>query len=134
LIPAIAVVLAFAGCGRVDYDVADLQLDVAAPLPDAAETLHVCVTGAGELSQGAGNGRAAFTGLPAGEPAEVRLEVYDEDGAMLAAAGPVTLDADTPWCTTPLEDPGEACADDGHPAPEGSDTWLLALRFQEDGP
>ena len=45
--------------GIREYDPVDLQLDVDAPLPTAAETLHVCVTGAGELSAGAGNGRLA---------------------------------------------------------------------------
>lgn len=123
-----------AGCARVEYDVADLQLDVEAPLPAGAETLHVCVGGAGELSVGAGNGRAAFTGLPAGDPAVVTLDVLDDAGALLGSAGPVTLDAATPWRTTPLVDADAPCADTGAPAPEGVDTWLLATRFAEEGP
>lgn len=132
-VPRVATLLLL-GCAREAYDVADLQLDVDAPLPDAAETLHVCVEGAGELTQGAGNGRAAFTGLPEGVPAVVRLDVKDADDVVLASAGPVTLDAATPYATTPLLDPAEPCADGGERAPEGDPTWLLAVRFREEDP
>lgn len=135
----IVATLALAGCARTPYDVADLQLDVEAPLPGGAESLRVCVVDAGELVVGAGNGRAAFTGLPAGEPAVVTLDVLDDTGALLGQAGPVTLDAATPWRTVPLAEgalvvEAEPCADRGSPAPEGADTWLLALRFAEEGP
>lgn len=131
----VAAALLVAGCAREAYDVADLQLDVDAPLPDGAEKLHVCVDGAGELERGAGNGRVAFTGLPEGVPAVVRLEVYDVDGVMLAAAGPVTLDADAPYATTPLLDPGDRCVDAGDDrAPEDAPSWLLAVRFHEEDP
>lgn len=124
------------GCGRVDYDVADLQLDIAAPLPADAETLHVCVVGAGELSRGAGDGRLAFTGLPAGDPATVIVEASDDAGTLLGRTGATVLDADAPWVTTEWVTtgwlpPGEPCVDAGAPAPAGSDTWLLALRFEE---
>jgi hypothetical protein len=120
------------GCGRVDYDVADLQLDVAGPLPDGAETLHVCVSDVGELEQGAGNGRAAFTGLRAGEAVDVTLDVWDADGNVLASAGPATLDGDTPWASTPLLAPAEPCTAAGGRAPDDAETWLLAVRFVEE--
>lgn len=56
------------GCAGETYDVADLQLDITGPLPAAAETMRVCVAGVGILDLGAGNGRAAFTGIPIGDP------------------------------------------------------------------
>lgn len=130
-----ALALGLGACARVEYDVADLQLDVEDPLPDAAETLHVCVEGAGELTQGAGNGRAAFTGIPTERPAVVVVEVYDVDGVMLGRTSPVELDATTVWRTTPLLDPtAEPCADAGERVPEGDEDWLLALRFAEEPP
>ncbi|MFZ5476592.1 MAG: hypothetical protein ACOZNI_07435 [Myxococcota bacterium] len=121
-------------CARTGYDVVDLQLDVADPLPAAAEQVHVCVAGAGELTEGAGNGRIAFTGLFAGEPAEVRLEVLDAAGDVLAVAGPVTLNAAKTYATAGLADEGEPCADAGERAPDDAETWVLGLRFLEDEP
>jgi hypothetical protein len=121
------------GCAVETYDVADLQLDVAAPLPIGAETLHVCVTGVGMLDRGAGNGRMAFPGLPVGDPAEVTVDVLDADGALLATAGPAVLDGDAPWATTPLGDPQDACHTTGELAPDEATSWLLVLRFAEDG-
>lgn len=123
--------LALSACGTVAYAPADLQLDVAAPVPDAAETLRVCVTGRGVHSQGIGNGRAVVTGLPAGEPAEVRLEILDDAGLRIAEAGPVTLYADTPWASTPLLPAADGCDDAGSPAPADEATALLAVRFEE---
>ncbi|MDP2314075.1 MAG: hypothetical protein Q8P41_14330 [Pseudomonadota bacterium] len=119
------------GCGRESYDVADLQLDVDAPLPADAEVIRVCVSDHGTLERGAGNGRVPFPGLRAGEPVEVSLDVYDADGALIASAGPAPLDADTPYTTTPLLEPGARCVANGAIAAEGTDTWLLALRFLE---
>jgi hypothetical protein len=126
-----ALPLALTACGTVAYAPADLQLDVAAPVPDAAETLRVCVTGRGVHSQGIGNGRAVVTGLPAGAPAEVRLEILDDAGVRIAEAGPVTLDAATPWASIPLLPAADGCDDPGAPAPADADTALLAVRFEE---
>lgn len=119
------------GCARETYDVADLQVDVAAPLPDGAETLRLCVSGHGTLERGAGNGRMAFPGLRAGEPVDVSLDVYDDAGVLLASVGPARVDGDAPWTTTPLLPPAEPCAAGGAIAPEGAETWLLAVRFEE---
>lgn len=126
-------VLALAGCATEAYDAADLQVDVAAPLPAAAETLRLCVRGAGLLETGAGNGRAAFTGLPAGEPTELSLTVLDEAGGVLGGAGPVTVDTGSPYTSTPwragAEDP---CDAEGDRVAAGEPDWLLAVRFAED--
>ncbi len=118
-------------CARETYDVADLQIDVEAPLPTDAETLHICVSGVGELEQGAGNGRAAFPGLRAGEAVDVSVDVFDEGGTLLASAGPIRLDDATPYVATPLLDPAVPCVANGGVAAEGTDSWLLALRFLE---
>ena len=120
-----------AGCASEDYSPADLQLDVEAPVPDAAETLRVCVSGRGVHEQGAGNGRAAVTGLTADVPAEVQVQLLDADGTLLGQTSPVVLDGTTPWAAAPLSPADGPCQADGAPAPEGTDTWLLAVRFEE---
>lgn len=123
--------LALLACARETYDVADLQIDVEAPVPADAETLRVCVSDHGTLERGAGNGRMAFPGLRAGEAVTVWLDVYDDAGALLAVAGPAELSADAPYTTTALLPPGEPCEAGGALAAEGADSWLLALRFEE---
>ena len=128
MIFAFALVL---GCAGPSYDRADLQLDVAASLPADAERLRVCVVGSGVVTQGAGNGRAAITGLPADEPADVTVVVLDDADRVLASAGPTRLDGEAPWATTPLDTPGADCDDPGSPAAAGNATWLLAVRFDE---
>jgi hypothetical protein len=122
---------ALGGCARETYDVADLQLDVAAPLPAGAEVIRVCVSDHGTLERGAGNGRVPFPGLRAGEAVEVRLDVYDADGVLLASAGPAPLDGESPYGTTPLLAPGTPCVANGALAREDAESWLLALRFEE---
>lgn len=123
-----------AGCARETYDVADLQVDVTAPLPADAETLRLCVTGVGTMETGAGNGRAAFTGIPADVPVELSLTVLDAAGGVLGGAGPVTVDAAAPYATTPFRDGAEpACAAEGERVAEGEPDQLLAVRFAEDG-
>ncbi len=119
------------GCAGEAYDVADLQLDVGAPLPDGAEVLRVCVSDHGTLERGAGNGRVPFPAIRAGAAVEVTVDVYDVDGALIASAGPAPLDGETPYTTTPLLDPGTPCVANGALAPEGADSWLLAVRFEE---
>ena len=77
-----ALALLLTGCARETYDVADLQIDVGAPLPAAAETLRLCVSDHGTLERGAGNGRMAFPGIRAGEAVDVTIDVYDDAGAL----------------------------------------------------
>jgi hypothetical protein len=119
------------GCGSEDYSPADLQLDVSAAVPADAETLRVCVSGRGVHEQGAGNGRAAVTGLAAEGSVTVQVDILDEAGALIAQTAPVVLDDDAPWAEAQLAASDTACSADGAPAPEGSDTRLLAVRFQE---
>jgi hypothetical protein len=125
------ILLFLTACAREEYDVADLQVDITAPVPDGAETLRLCVSDHGALERGAGNGRMAFPGIRFGEPVSVWLDVYDDDGVLLASAGPADLSADSPWTTTPLLAPTDSCPEGGAIAPEGAETWLLALRFEE---
>lgn len=127
-------ILALLACATPDYRAADLQLDIAAPLPEAAETLTVCVDGFGEYSAGAGNGRAAVAGLLVGESYPVTVDVYDADGVLLGTAGPTTLDEATPYAVAELGSPGIVpCAATGEVAPAGGESWILAIRFDEEG-
>jgi len=122
------------GCGELDYRYGDLELDIEGPVPADAETLRLCIDGFGATTTGAGNGRAAVTGLGVDRDYSVFLDVLDADGAILATAGPAALSADAPFTTTPLlgvaTDP---CTADGSPAPQGADSWLLVIRFDETG-
>lgn len=128
----IAVLVAgLAGCGAVDHLAADLQLDVAAPLPPDAEILRVCVAGAGVHAQGAGNGRAIVTGLADGAPVDVSVSVMDTDGTPRGTSAPVRLDVATPWAEVAWDDDAPPCTAVGRRAPEGSATWSLAVRFAE---
>ena len=43
-------ILVLLGCATTEYDRADLQIFVAAPLPPDAEKLHICVGGFGRSS------------------------------------------------------------------------------------
>lgn len=118
------------GCAAEEYDRTDLQLDVDAPLPADAATLHVCVSGTGTLDLGAGNGRAAFTGILAGEPLSATVDALDADGVVLGSAQ-ADFDVDTPYVRAPWTTGGDACTDPGRRAPADADTWLLGIRFAE---
>jgi hypothetical protein len=114
-------------------------LDVLADLPAAAARVRICVEGTGSRTQGAGPDAYAVPGLPAGRPAVVTVDVLGdedtggEDARVVARVGPVTLDAATPWREAALETQGAAgpdpCTATGGFAPEGEDSWLLAVRF-----
>lgn len=112
---------------------ADLQVDVEAALPEGAEEARICVEGVGFREEGAGNGRLAMTGLPAEQPAVVTVAILDAEGGLLGASKAVTLDGNTPYQTTDFGDATEICAPTGSLAPEGSASWLLAIRFTESG-
>jgi hypothetical protein len=134
--PALCLVvtgLALVGCAEPDYRAADLQLDIAAPLPAKAATLHLCVVGRGMYDAGAGNGRAAFVGLPVGEPVAVTVDALDLDGTPLgraeAALGDATRYTTAPWGAAPAA----PCEDDGRGVTDDEASWLLAVRFDEEG-
>jgi hypothetical protein len=124
-------VILLLGCASEAYDVADLQIDVDAPLPADAETLRICVAEHGALERGAGNGRMAFPGLRVGETVTVSGEVHDADAAVIASFGPVDVDADAPWTTTPLLPAASPCRAEGALAGADEESWLLAIRFDE---
>ncbi len=130
LVRSIIVVAALQACDRVEYTPVDLQLDILGTFPEDAATLHVCVDGAGEYSRGAGNGQGVFFGLPVG-PIVVRLDVLGEDDGVLATAGPVSFDQGETYTTTPLEEGGEACEDDGDIVSDSAASQVLGFRVVE---
>ncbi len=129
---------------------ADLQLDVRADLPEDAARVRICVAGTGSRTQGAGPDAYAVPGIPTDRPAVVTVDVLAPSGdaedtgsgedRVLARAGPIALDAATPWREAPLEVFGEAdgacpacpeaCAPTGAFAPAEAASWLLAVRFR----
>jgi predicted RNA methylase len=103
---------------------------VDAPLPSTAETLHVCVSGTGTLDLGAGNGRAAFTGILAGSSPVATVQALDADGAVLGEAT-AAFGADIAYVLAPWTDAVAPCDDPGGRAPADAATWLLGIRFAE---
>lgn len=110
---------------------ADLQIDVAAPLPADAENLRMCVSDHGDLTIGAGNGRMAFTGIRAETEIVVTLDVLDAYGTLVASMAPASLGPDIRYTTAELLDPEVPCTATGDIAEAGAETWLLGLRFEE---
>lgn len=117
-------------CERVAYQPVDLQLDVEGALPEDAATLHVCVEGAGENTQGAGDGQGVFTGIPVG-PVVVWLDLLDDEDRVLATAGPAEFAEGDTYLAVPLGDGGAACQDDGAVVPEGQPSLTLGFRVVE---
>lgn len=117
------------GCAEQAYTPGDWELDVVAALPVEAETLRICVQGAGVTTVGAGNGRAAVRALPP-DDTEVRLEVYDLDGVGLFSTSwlPIGDDAPLVWAS-PSEFGAVPCTADGDYAEIGADARLLVTRF-----
>ncbi|MBN1337592.1 MAG: hypothetical protein JXB39_16685 [Deltaproteobacteria bacterium] len=130
---------------------ADLQLDVQAALPSGAERVRICVEGAGSRALGAGPEAYAVPGIPTDGPAAITTDVLafrdedtgEEDAQVVARAGPVTLDADTPYAQVELEgfldegaDPQDTCPRCPDPCVPGGSfahawepSWLLVVRF-----
>lgn len=120
------------GCASVDYDPADWEVAVDAPLPLEAELLRVCVASAPAYEVGAGNGRAAVTGL---SPADttVRVELVDESGVFLWMTDTIAVSDSVPVVTTTLREPdGTPCDPQGEYVLDGEDSRLLAVRFAEE--
>lgn len=119
-------------CGQEGYDRADWELEVLAPLPLSAETMRVCVQGAPVYELGAGNGRAAMTGL---SPADtlVYVELVDEAGDFIAATEAVAMGDGAAVATAQLVEPwAEPCVDDGEYVASTEESRLLAVRFDEE--
>jgi hypothetical protein len=116
----------------VEYRPVDLQLDILGSLPAATETLHVCVSDVGELSEGAGNGRVVFAGLPADTEAQVTVDFLDDLGAVIGGAGPATFEPNDTWMEQAQDERTGACTADGQAAPDNSESWVLGVRFTEE--
>jgi len=148
-----AVLLWASACGRETYRNADLQLDILAPLPAAADQVRGCIGAVGARTVGAGGPLYAIPGLPAQQAAAVTVDVLvPRDDATdsaewgvitIARSAQVTLDADTPFRETELEvfaasaeqaqlcdDCPEPCTTSGSFGDEEEETWLLAVRFE----
>lgn len=120
-------------CAQVEYDPADLQLDLDAAIPEGAEIMRVCVEDQRVHEEGAGNGRIAVTGIRTDRPAVIRVEIDDADGEELGQAGPVTFDEATPYQAATWEPPdGQPCSTAEDPAPDDVETWLLGVHFSDE--
>lgn len=123
------------GCTPVAHRYADVQLDVPGEMPPEAEFVRICVEGVGTQEFGARlTGRFSMTGLPAGEPANVGVDVLDADGGLLMSASVDGLLDHT--LATRLEcSSGAVCApcEGESTVPLLEDAWLLGVRFLEAG-
>jgi len=121
------------GCpAPIDYRRADLHVDLPGLVDPEAATVRVCVDGVGSRSFGARlAGRVALTGIPAGEPVDVVVDVLDDDGALMAQGYADDVDG---WIQGELDEDCEGCepcqAEGSFAAPE-EDSWVLAVRFYE---
>ncbi len=152
---AIAVLGLVSACSHEDYRNADLQLDILAPLPSAAERVRICVEGARSRTAGAGGERYALPGLTVGQDAPVTVDVLVVDPATqddtalvslitIARSRAVTLTSDQPYLSTELDvyadsaDDAMACSDCPQAcgtvidaADPEDESWLLTARFQD---
>lgn len=119
-----------AGCSAVEYRDADLQLDLAGEVPPDVEQIRVCVADVGEQTFGARiDGRFAVTGLYAGEPVDVTVDLVDEDGALLERASVSALEGFASAEPVGCGD-CEPCTEADAFAPATEETWVLAVRFR----
>ncbi len=123
-------------CGSVAYVPVDIEVDVLGTVPIDAETIHMCVEGSGDLSEGAGNGRVTFAGIRADVEASVTLAFLDETGVVIGGAGPVNLaaegfgtDSAPNWLQVEQDDRAEDCVPVGVPASDDAESWVLGTRF-----
>ncbi len=120
------------GCGGgegVNYVPVDLQLDVVGTVPVDIETIHMCVEGSGELTEGAGNGRVMFAGLRADDVALVTLDFRDVDDVVIGGVGPVEMDNTTAWLEAPQDTREDGCTAAGSTAEDDAESWVLGVRF-----
>lgn len=120
------------GCpASLTYRPADVQVDLPAPLPEGAETVRICVAGAGVQNAGAKlSGRFAMPALPAGRPLDVVVDVLDVDEELLlqgwANGAEGWVEGETVDC---LEEYCAICLAEGQLASAGEEEWVLAVRF-----
>ena len=129
-----------AGCAVEDWRNADLQLDIDGIVFDGDPTetrVRICVDGVGNEESALGAGRVAFPAIPADIDVPVTVDTLSDtaDETRTGRAGPLTLDAATPYAATPWSacDPGDcaACQSAGDRAAAGDPDWLLAIRVAE---
>ena len=114
----------------MDYRDADLQLDLPGLVPDQAEQVRVCIAGVGEQSFGARmNGLFAVTGLPAGEPVDVTVDVVEQELVTVRGQAEQLSDYQLGSREDCPEEGCEPCTEQDRFAPAQEDTWVLALRF-----
>ena len=117
------------GCGSVAYRPVDLEIDVIGAVPAEAETIHMCVEGSGELSEGAGNGRVLFAGLHTDHTATITLAFFTDTGEVIGGAGPIDLDEATPWAEVEQDDRADDCVAEGTTTTADEASWVLGTRF-----
>jgi len=123
------------GCTVEEWRNADLHLDITDMSWSDEDRIRICVDGAGIHEEALGAGRAAFTGISAGAPVSVTVDLLEEDssslGIRLGRAGPISFE-EPGWIEAPwepcLEDCG-ACSSEGSLTQAGEPDWLLAVRF-----
>lgn len=114
------------GCAQTVHNPVDLQLDIAAELPETADQVRICVDDGPARTFGAASGRYALTGLAADEWPTITTDVLS-DGFVIARA---TATFDGEYATTELSacDACDVCIGGGSPAPQEA-AWVLGLRF-----
>lgn len=141
---AVAALLLCGGCvADPAYRPADLQLDLPGLVPTSAALARTCVEGVGERQAGARlEGRLVFTGIPAGAPIDVVIDLFDEAGTLLAQGRGQGVDGyaqgERVDCVLGLDsgdlpvETCEPCAAEGKFAEPDEPSWVLAVRFTGD--
>lgn len=125
-----ALVAALLGCSPVDYRDADLQLDLPGQVPTQAEQVRVCVSGVGQQTFGARmSGLFAVTGLPAGQPVDVTVDVLEQGLVVVQGRTSELVDYALASRTECDEAGCTPCTEQGSFASAEEETWVLALRF-----
>ncbi len=124
--------LLLAACANpLDYRPADLQLDLPADVPVAAETARVCVEGVGTMSFGANlAGRFVFTGIPTDRgDHSITAELLDADGVVILQGGADNVNGHAVGEVDECLDGCLPCTALGGFASPEEDSWVLAVRF-----
>ena len=116
-------------CTSVAYRPVGLEIDVIGAVPLDAETIHMCVEGSGDLSEGAGNGRVLFAGLHTDHAATITLAFVTDAGDVIGGAGPIDLDETTPWAEVQQDDRADDCVAQGTTTTADEPSWVLGTRF-----
>jgi hypothetical protein len=126
---AVPVLFWAGGCGEPDYRAADIQLDLTGDPPNGAASLRICVDGVGQRVLGYRlAGSYSYPGLPADEPLDVRVDVLDDQGEVLAQGQALSLAGYTEEVLLECVQ-CEACEASGSAADPDGASWLLAVRL-----